>query len=87
MVDRASAKARPVPAACSQFGSIKGAACPSVQSISSLLLPSSLFPGLLTVQVAAWDGRLPTPAFSDHQEQQAEEQGLGVRHEHLKHSG
>lgn len=36
------------------------------------------------MQVAAWDGRLLTPAFSDHQEQQAEKQGLGGRHGHLK---
>lgn len=34
------------------------------------------------VQVAAWDGRLPTLAFNDCQDQQAEEQGLGGRHGH-----
>lgn len=32
------------------------------------------------VQVAAWDGRLPTPTFSDRQDQQAEEQRLGRCH-------
>lgn len=36
------------------------------------------------MQVAAWDGGLSTLAFSDRQEQQAEEQGLGGRHGHLK---
>lgn len=59
----------------------RGAACPSAQSASSLL------PGLLTVQVAAWDGCLLTLVSSDHQDQQAEEQGLGGRHGHLKHGG
>lgn len=53
-------------------------------SISSLLPPSCLLSGLLTVQVAAWDGRLPTPTFSDRQDQQAEEQRLGRCHGYLK---
>lgn len=55
-------------------------------------LPSPSAPGphpalcseSLTVQVAAGDGRLLTPALGDHQEQQAGEQGLGGRHGHLK---
>lgn len=55
-----------------------------VQSIGSLLPPSSLLPGLLTVQVAAWAGHLPTPASSDRQDQQAKEQRSGGRHGHLK---
>lgn len=65
-----------LPSACrlSLTGSLKGAACPAlVQSIHSLLPPSSLLPESLTVQVAAWDGGLSTLAFSDRQEQQAEE--------------
>lgn len=79
-----------LPSACclSLTGSLVGAACPAlVQSISSLLPPSSLLLESLTVQVAAWDGGLSTLAFSGHQEQQAEEQGLGARHGHLKHRG
>lgn len=66
---------------------LQGAARPSVQSIRALLPPSCLLPGLLTVQVAAWDGCLLTLAFRDCQDQQAEEQGLGGGHGHLKHSG
>lgn len=79
-----------LPSTChlSLTGSLKGAACPGlVQSIRSLLPPGSLLPESLTVQVAAWDGGLLTLAFSDRQEQQAEEQGLGGRHGHLKHRG
>lgn len=76
MVDGASATAPSVPVACSL------SICPSALGSHPALLP-----GLLTVQVAAWDGCLLTPAFSDHQDQQAKEQGLGRRHGHLKHSG
>lgn len=53
----------------------------------SSLPPSSLLLESLTVQVAAWDGGLSTLALSGCQEQQAEEQGLGARHGHLKHRG
>lgn len=61
-----------------------GAARPSGPCISSLPPPSCLFPGLLTVQVAAWDGCLATPTFCHCQDQQAEEQRLGGCHGDLQ---
>ena len=88
MVDSTSAKTRLAPVACAlSAGLSRGLPAPPPRPSAFLLPPSSLRPGLLTVQVAAWDGRLLTPAFSDHQEQQAGKQGLGGRHGHLKHSG
>lgn len=63
---------------------MEDAARPSVPCVSSLLPPSRPCPGLLTVQVAAWDGRLATPTFRHRQDQQAEEQRLGGCHGDLK---
>lgn len=54
---------------------------------TSALAPNPLsLAELLTVQVAAWDGCLPTMAFNDCQDQQAEEQDTRC-HGHLKRSG
>lgn len=87
MADRAAAEPRPAPAAGTAVWATEGAAWPSVQCASSLLPPSFPLPGLLTVQVAAWDGHLPPPAFGDCQGQQAEAQHLGGCHGYLKHGG
>lgn len=83
MGDGTSAKARALLSPEPQCDPLRVLLHP-VQSISSLLPPSSLLPGLLTVQVAAWAGHLPTPASSDRQDQQAKEQRSGGRHGHLK---
>lgn len=84
MAGSASAKPRLAPVAGTSGGSMAGAARPSGPCISSLPPPSCLFPGLLTVQVAAWDGCLATPTFCHCQDQQAEEQRLGGCHGDLQ---